>query len=430
MTGTEVVPATRPLRGRVAVPTDKAISHRGAILGALAEGTSVLRGYSPAGDCVSTLEVLHVLGATVTRAGDEVRVGGWGEQGPAEPVGPVDCGRSGTTMRLLCGALAAFPVDLTLTGHPQLLARPMERVAAPLRSMGADVRTDDDGRPPIRLRGGALRGVDYEPPVASAQVKSALLLAGVRATGATTVREPVPTRDHTERLLTAMGVPVHVEAHGGGRRVTVQPGPLRAIELTVPGDFSSAAPLIAAAALVDGSDLTVTSVGLNPTRAGLLSVAARMGASIETVSASRKGDEPAGDVRVRHVPLTAVSVQAGDVPAMVDELPLLGLLATQADGTSEVRGASELRVKESDRIAVLVCGLRALGAHVEELPDGFVVRGPSPLHGGEVDSAGDHRMAMLFAVAGLVATGPVHVRGMESVGDSFPGFLTALEALR
>ena len=425
-----MVPATRPLRGRVAVPTDKAISHRGAILGALAEGTTVLRGYSSAGDCLSTLQVLQVLGATVARTGDDVLVGGWGERGPTEPVGPLDCRRSGTTMRFLCGALAGFPVDLTLTGDPQLLGRPMERVAAPLRSMGADVRTDADGRPPIRVRGASLRGVDYEPPVASAQVKSAVLLAGLRAAGPTTVREPVPTRDHTERLLSAMGARVRVEAHAGGRSVTVETGPLRAIELTIPGDVSSAAPLVAAATLVPGSDLTIAGVGLNPTRAGFLTVAARMGASVETAGASREGGEPAGNLRVRHAPLTAVSVDGRDVPAMVDELPLLGLLATQAEGASEVRGAGELRVKESDRIAVLVQGLRALGADVAELPDGFVVRGPSPLHGGEVDAAGDHRMAMLFAVAGLVATGPVHVRGMESVGDSFPGFLDALEALR
>jgi 3-phosphoshikimate 1-carboxyvinyltransferase len=426
VTTTEVLPATGPLRGRVAVPTDKAISHRGAILGALAEGTTVVRGYSPAGDCASSLGAVRALGASVTRTGDEVRIQGWGERGPAQPGDAVDCGRSGTTMRLVCGALAPFPIDVTLTGDPQLLARPMDRVAVPLRAMGADVATAQGGRPPIRLTGGDLHGVDYTSPVASAQVKSAVLLAGLRADGPTTVVEPVRTRDHTERLLRAMGA--HVTTANGS--VTVQPGALTGIELTVPGDVSSAAPMLAAAAMVPGSDLTVAGVGLNPTRAGLLEALASMGADIATQAGPDQGGEPRGDVRVGHAPLGPVTVRERDVPAMVDELPLIGVLATQADGITEVRGAGELRVKESDRIAVLVAGLRVLGADVEELADGFVVRGPSRLCGGDVDAAGDHRMAMVFAVAGLVASGPVRVRGMDSVGDSFPGFLSALQGVR
>jgi 3-phosphoshikimate 1-carboxyvinyltransferase len=331
---------------------------------------------------------------------------------------------------LLCGAVAPFPIDVTLTGDPQLLARPMERVAAPLRSMGAGVTTADAGRPPIGLRGGHLRGIDYAMPVASAQVKSAVVLAGLGADGRTTVREPVPTRDHTERLLAAMGGHVTTDASGTEQMVVIEPGSLAGVDVTVPGDVSSAAPLVAAAALVPGSDLTVAGVGLNPTRAGLLAALSRMGASIETERADDAGGEPRGDVRIRQAPLGAVSVDADGVPAMVDELPLLGLLATQADGTSEIRGASELRVKESDRIAVLCAGLRALGADVEELPDGFAISGPTALSGGDVDSAGDHRMAMVFAVAALIAGGPVRVRGMESVTDSFPGFLAALQGLR
>jgi 3-phosphoshikimate 1-carboxyvinyltransferase len=389
-----------------------------------------VRGYSPAGDCASTLGAIRSLGARVLSDGVEVRIDGWGDRGPAGTEESVDCGRSGTTMRLLCGALAPFPVDVTLTGDPQLLARPMERVAAPLRSMGADVMTADGGRPPIEMRGGGLRGIDYAMPVASAQVKSAVLLAGLGASGPTTVREAVPTRDHTERLLAAMGACVATEERGTERSVSIEPGSLAGVDVSVPGDVSSAAPLVAAAAMVAGSDLTVAGVGLNPTRAGLLAALSRMGASIETEGTADGGGEPRGDVRVRHAPLGAVSVIAAEVPAMVDELPLLGLLATQAVGTSEIRGAGELRVKESDRIAVLVAGLRALGADVEELPDGFAITGPTPLSGGDVDSAGDHRMAMVFAVAALTAGGPVRVRGMESVGDSFPGFLTALEELR
>jgi 3-phosphoshikimate 1-carboxyvinyltransferase len=430
VTASEVQPATRPLRGRVAVPTDKSISHRAAVFGALASGTTVVRGFSPAGDCASTLSAIRSLGARVLSDGDAVRIEGWGEGGPAAPAAPVDCGRSGTTMRLLCGALAPFPAGVTLTGDEQLLARPMERVAEPLRSMGATVTTTDGGRPPIDLRGGALRGIGYEMPMASAQVKSAVLLAGLGAVGSTTVREPVPTRDHTERLLAAMGARVTIENGKRGRSVVVEPGPLRGVETVVPGDLSSAAPLLAAAAIVPGSDLTVVGVGLNSTRAGLLAALARMGAPIDTDPGPEAGGEPRGDVRIRHAPLAAVSVGADDVPAMVDELPLLGLLATQAEGTSVIQGAAELRVKESDRIAVLLAGLRSLGASVEELPDGFAISGPTPLSGGDVDSAGDHRMAMVFAVAALIAAGPVRVRGMESVGDSFPGFLAALEDLR
>jgi 3-phosphoshikimate 1-carboxyvinyltransferase len=414
----------------VSVPTDKAISHRAALFGALASGTTVVRGYSPAGDCASTLAAIRSLGARVLSDGGEVRIDGWGDRGPAGAEAPVVCGRSGTTMRLLCGAVAPFPVEVTLTGDPQLLARPMERVAAPLRSMGARVTTADGGRPPVELRGGDLRGIDFAMPVASAQVKSAVLMAGLGADGTTTVREPVPTRDHTERLLAAMGARITTDQAGPGRSVVVEPGSLRGIDVTIPGDVSSAGPLVAAAALVPGSDLTVAGVGLNPTRAGLLATLSRMGASIDTEAAPDAGGEPRGDLRIRHAPLQAASVGASDVPAMIDELPLLGLLATQAEGISQVRGADELRVKESDRIAVLVAGLRALGANVEELTDGFVVTGPTPLSGGDVDSAGDHRMAMVFAVAALIADGPVRVRGMESVGDSFPGFLAALEELR
>jgi 3-phosphoshikimate 1-carboxyvinyltransferase len=430
MNGAEVLPATRPLRGTASVPADKAISHRGAILGALANGTTIIHGYSAAGDCRSTLAVLRGLGVAVDEDGNTVRVAGWGARGPAEPRAPLDCGRSGTTMRLMSGALAGFPVKAVLTGDPQLLARPMERVAEPLRAMGATVATAAGGVPPIGLRGGSLHGIDYELPVASAQVKSAVLLAGLRASGATTVTEPVPSRDHTERMLRAMGAAVDVSKDGDGRRrVRVEPSGLEGVEVTVPGDPSSAAPLLVAAALVSGSDLTVAGVGLNPTRTGLLDALRRMGAEIEA-TATTDGSEPIGDVRILQRPLRGTVVDAPEIPSMVDEIPLLGLLATQADGVTEVRGAEELRVKESDRIAVLANGLTALGADVEELPDGFVVTGPTPLHAGYVKAAGDHRMAMTFAVAALIASGPVHVSGMQTIADSFPGFMATLQGLR
>lgn len=421
-----------PLSGRCRVPADKAISHRAAILGALAEGTSRVRGFSPAGDCRQTVGALRGLGVRVELAEEEagpvlhptllVRGKGW--EGLRPPTGPLDCGRSATTMRLLAGVAAGLPFGCVLTGDRQLLRRPMDRVAEPLRRMGAGVALRPGGLPPVAVRGGSLRGIEYRLPVASAQVKSCVLLAGLRAAGTTAVVETVPTRDHTERLLEAMGAPV-------GRRpgwVSVSPGPLDPIDLAVPGDVSSAAAILAGALLVPGSDVVVEEVGLNPLRTGFLRVLDRMGARVEVVSTS-DGVEPVGTVRVRHEPLHGTLVEAAEVPSLIDELPLLAVLATRAEGVTEVRGAAELRVKESDRISGLVAGLRALGARVEELPDGFVVVGPTPLRGGRCDARSDHRLAMAFAVAGLVAEGPVEVVGMEFVADSFPGFEATLRAL-
>ncbi len=281
----------------------------------------------------------------------------------------------------------------------------------------------------MSIEGGTLTGIEYRLPVASAQVKSAVLLAGLRASGATTVVEAVPTRDHTERLLAWAGVSLRRVQAAGEVLTTVRPADPAPFEMTVPGDLSSAAPLIAAAALVPGSDLAVRGVGLNPTRAGFLRALERMGAWVE-VTPSSGGPEPCGDVRVRHGPLRGLGVDSVYVPSLIDELPLLGLIATQAEGVTEVRGASELRVKESDRVAGLVAGLRVLGADAQETEDGFVVRGPTPLLGGRCDALADHRLAMTFVVAGLVASGPVGVEGMGFVADSFPGFLEALEGLR
>jgi 3-phosphoshikimate 1-carboxyvinyltransferase len=328
-------------------------------------------------------------------------------------------------MRLAAGMLAADPGPFELTGHPQLLARPMERVAVPLRAMGADVQTGPGGGPPLRIRGGGLSGIDYELPVASAQVKSAVLLAGLGASGETAVVERIATRDHTERLLAATGIDVR----SSGERVILRPGIPAAFDLTVPGDLSSAASLLAAAAILPGSDLLLEGVGLNPTRMGLVRVFQRMGGTAEVVRLT-DGIEPSGDLRLRHAPLQAVTIAPGDVPGVIDELPLIALMATQAEGVTEVRGAEELRVKESDRITGMVVGLRGLGAQAEELPDGFVIRGPTTLSGGRCDARSDHRLAMAFTLAGLVASDPVTVEGLEFVGDSFPGFLQALEALR
>jgi 3-phosphoshikimate 1-carboxyvinyltransferase len=308
----------------------------------------------------------------------------------------------------------------------------MDRVADPLARMGARIETDD-GRAPVELDGGQLHGIDYALPVSSAQVKSALLLAGLRASGTTSLTEPHPSRDHTERMLAAMGAPIE----SGRGRASVRAGALSAVDVTIPGDLSSAAPLLAASALLPGSDLTVTGVGVNPTRAGFLRVLQRMGADVQALSTNADasagdgaGGEPVADVRVLSTPLRSTAIDASEAPSMIDEVPLIGVLATRAEGRTQVRGVADLRMKESDRIAALVTGLRALGARIEEAPDGFVVEGPTRLAGGPCDARADHRLAMAFAVAGLVADGPVHIDGMEFVGDSFPGFLVALDALR
>ncbi|HEY1331541.1 MAG TPA: 3-phosphoshikimate 1-carboxyvinyltransferase, partial [Actinomycetota bacterium] len=388
MTVAEVRPAAGPLSGATRVPPDKSISHRAAILAALADGTSRIRGYSPAGDCAATLSVLRALGVDVRRGGDDVTIEGQGDREFSPPPDALDCERSGTTMRLMAGALAGRPLRVVLTGDPQLRRRPMDRVADPLARMGARIETDD-GRAPVELDGGQLHGIDYASPVSSAQVKSALLLAGLRASGTTSLTEPHPSRDHTERMLAAMGAPIE----SGPGRASVRAGALSAVDVTIPGDLSSAAPLLAAAALLPGSDLTVTGVGVNPTRAGFLRVLQRMGADVQVLSTNADvsagdgaGGEPVADVRVRPTPLRSTAIDASEAPSMIDEVPLIGVLATRAEGRTQVRGVADLRMKESDRIAALVTGLRALGARIEEAPDGFVVEGPTRLAGGPCDA--------------------------------------------
>jgi len=422
--------STRGLHGTCRVPGDKSISHRAALLGSLAPGPSVITGFSPAGDCRSTLAALRRLGAEITVVGDLVEVGAGLARASRGVCAEVDCGRSGTTMRLLAGIVASTGGEFLLTGHPQLLRRPMGRVAEPLRAMGAVVELADGGVPPMHIRGAALGGITYTPAVASAQVKSAILLAGLSAVGATTVVEAVATRDHTERLLAGMGARISVDRRGPSCQVRLEPGPLTPLHMRVPGDASSAAVIAAAAALVPGSDVLLAGVSANATRTGFLRVLEAMGAQVETIRQGCDGQvEPVADFRIKHRPLNAVRIGAEEVPFIIDELPLVGLLATQATGTTEVVGAQELRVKESDRIRGLVEGLRRLGADAEELPDGFVVRGRAALRGGVCDSMLDHRLAMTFSLAGLIAEGPVEVSGLEFVDDSFPGFLECLGAL-
>jgi 3-phosphoshikimate 1-carboxyvinyltransferase len=424
-----VVRPADAVRGRLRVPGDKSISHRYAILAALADGRSTIRNYAPGADCRSTLDCLTALGVSLTNGDDPggpVVVEGRGVGGWRRATAPVDCGNSGTTMRLLAGALAGHAFVTTLVGDLSLSRRPMRRVVRPLTRMGARLDAAAGDRPPLIVYGAPLHGIEYVAEVPSAQVKSAVLLAGLHATGTTAVVEPAATRDHTEHALEAFGVHVARE----GRRVALAGGQrLVARDLEVPGDLSSAAfPAVAAAAL-PGSDVTIEGVGLNPSRAALLDVLRRFGALVEATVEDRRHGEPVGRVRVRHGGLAPVEIGPAEVPEIIDELPALAALGTVGGGVS-VSGAAELRVKESDRIAALVAGLRAMGADAEERPDGFTIRPARRLRGGSVDAHGDHRLAMAFAVAALGATGPTEISGADVVAVSYPGFFADLDRLR
>lgn len=412
------------LAGTARVPSDKSISHRAAIISALSSGTCSIRDYSPAADCGSTLSCLESLGTVVSRRGRDIAIEGRGDRGFVEPAAPLDAGNSGTTMRLLAGALAPFDLEVTITGDESLLSRPMARVAEPLTLMGAGVELHANGRPPLMIRGGRLRGIEYSPPVASAQVKSAILLAGLGAGGDTTVIELAATRDHTERMLALSGIDVCCE----GLSVSLTPGVPQAFDLSIPGDFSSAAFLITAALLVPGSDITIQGVGLNPSRTGFLDLLERMGADVET-SIDQDGCEPAGSVRAKAGDLEAIDVGAGDVALAIDEIPLLALLATSARGRTSINGAGELRAKESDRLAATSRTLQELGVKIEEGEDWLTIEGPVRLSGSRVESSGDHRIAMMAAVAGLWASGRTTVEGWEWADISFPGFAQVLRSL-
>jgi len=415
------VPAAAPLRGDVRVPGDKSISHRAVMFTALAKGTSRIRGFLEGEDTRATARIFGQMGVRIeTSAPGERVVHGVGLHGLHAPAGVLDCGNSGTAMRLLAGVLAGQAFDTTLTGDASLSRRPMRRVTEPLARMGAIIETGEGGVPPLRIRGGhALQGIEYTLPVASAQVKSALLLAGLYAQGETVVAEPKPTRDYTERMLAACGWPIAFEP---GRAELTGGHALRAVDIDVPADFSSAAFFIVAATLVPGSEIRLRAVGVNPRRTGLLHVLRGMGANIGEENARLAGGEPVADLVVRHAPLHGIEVPVEHVADMIDEFPILFVAAACAEGTTVIRGAAELRVKESDRIAVMAAGLRRLGSHIEETPDGAMIDG-GRLRGGNVDSHGDHRCAMSFAVAGAVATGGVTIADCANVATSFPGFV-------
>jgi len=416
-------------QGRVMVPGDKSISHRALILGALAQGRTRIRNWLPAEDCWSTRRCLQAMGVVITDGPDgEVVVEGGGPQALREPDGILDCGNAGTAMRLLLGVVAGLPLFAVLDGDGSLRRRPMRRVTEPLLHMGARV----DGRvggasAPLAIRGGNLRGIRWRPEVASAQVKSAILLAGLLAAGETVVEEPAPTRDHTERMLRGFGARVAVE----GARVALEGGQvLSARDVDVPGDLSAAAFFLAAAAILPGSRVTVPAVGVNPGRTGFLDVLAEMGAEV-TLSAERDvTGEPVADVTVAAPAggLRGVRIGGDLVPRLVDEVPVLAVVAACARGETVIHDAADLRAKESDRLNVMARELARLGADIEERADGLRVVGGARLRGAEVQSAGDHRVAMALAVAGLAASGETVIAGSESVAISFPGFAQALAA--
>ena len=418
------------MQGDLAVPGDKSMSHRAVMLGAVAEGESDISGFGASEDTLATAAAMRALGAAVDVDGERVRIEGVGLRGlrpPAERA-PIDCGNAGTLMRLLPGLLAGQEGRFELVGDESLSRRPLDRIAEPLTRMGVRVETVD-GHAPLVVEGGPLDPIRYELQMASAQVKSCILLAGLYAgDGPTVVVEPAATRDHTERLLEAAGARV-------GRKVrqpSVWPASrLRPLQLEIPGDFSAAAPFILAATLLAGSKLRVHGVGINPTRTGFLSVLQRMGARVSTFHRGSAGGEPVADLEIEAAELVATEIHGDEVPALVDELPLFALAAGMAHGESVVTGAGELRVKESDRIETVKQVLRPLGIHIETRHDGFRVRGvpTRPKGGGLVDAGGDHRIAMLAAVAGLVSREGVEIEGAECVAVSFPNFFAALNSL-
>jgi len=426
------VSPARAVTGELRVPGDKSISHRYALLAAIADGPSTIANYAPGADCASTLACLASLGAIVSRTpapddGDPpiVTIQGRGLRGLVAPAAPLDCGNSGSTMRMLGGVVAAHPFVSTLIGDASLSRRPMRRIIGPLTQMGATVTAGPGDRPPVVIHGASLSGIQFAPDTPSAQVKSAVLLAGLQAAGETRVVEPASTRDHTERALAAFGAAPQIE----GRTVTLRGGQrLSGRRLRVPGDISSAAFWAVAAAAMPGSDVTITGVGLNPSRAGLLDVLRRFGAQVDTLVEDHWNGEPVGRLRVRHGAMRDLVIAPEEVPEVIDELPVLATLGTFG-GSVTVSGAGELRVKESDRIAELVAGLRAMGADADERPDGFQVRAGGRLTGGTVHANHDHRLAMAFAIAALGATGPTLIEGADAVAVSYPAFFEDLARL-
>ncbi len=416
------------LRGLALAPGDKSMSHRAVMLASLAEGTSTIWGFLDAADCIHTALAMVEMGVSVRGLpGTELEIDGVGLRGLLPPDGPLDMGNSGTGMRLLLGVLAGQDFEATLTGDESLSGRPMDRIATPLEMMGATVTgRGERALPPVTVSGGQLRGIEYHSPMASAQVKSAVLLAGLNADGPTTIVEPSRSRDHTERMLKAMGADIETDE----RSVTLRPGrPLQACEMTVPADFSSAAFAVAAGLLVPGSEVAAQGVLLNRTRTGLVEALAAMGVNLAVGQRWRVAGELVGNLAGETAALTGAEIGGDLIPRMIDEVPLLAVLATQAEGTTVIRDAAELRVKECDRLAAMANVLGAMGARVQEREDGLIIEGPSSLRGATVDSHGDHRVAMSAFVAGLVAEGETVIDNTDCIATSFPEFVELMREL-
>jgi len=422
-----------PIRADITVPGDKSMSHRSAMFASLAEGRSVITGFLEAEDCLSTVGAMRSLGAHIEHTGEGTFIieGTGGRL--SQPAGDVDCGNSGTTMRLLSGIVASHPIRTRMTGDASLSKRPMGRVIKPLSEMGARFTAEGgDGKPPLVVEGGVLKPLSYEMPVASAQVKSAVLLAGLSAEGETSVVEPAACRDHTERMLQEFGVTLDLgKADANGRRRIALKGPqrLKARDFAVPGDISSAAFWLVAASAKKGSDVTIKGVGLNPTRTGIISVLQRMGASIEVTPLDPNAAEPLGTLRILGGDLHGTVIEGAEIPNVIDELPVLAVAGALAKGKTIIRDAKELRVKETDRIAAVAGNLRSMGAQVTETEDGMEIEGGHPLHGATLQCFHDHRIAMAFAIAGLFASGETVIEQVECVATSYPTFGATLESV-
>ncbi len=415
-----VTPARGPLRGTITVPGDKSITHRALILGGLAHGVTHITGYSKGEDCFNTLRVIRALGIEISEEPDRLTVTGKGLWGFTEPSNVLDCGNSGTGLRLLAGVLAGQKFFSVLTGDASLRNRPMGRVVKPLRQMGTTISGRKNGDlAPLSIQGGRLRGMRYESPVASAQIKSCVLLAGLFAEGTTTIQEPMKSRDHSERMFSYLGIPLQVEdctVHVQGQQ-SYEGKPL-----SVPGDISAAAFFLVAASIVPDSEIVLAGIGLNPERIGILDVLLAMGADIATLNTRDEAGEPVGDLHVRATQLKGITIGPDMIPKTIDELPILCVAAALAEGETRITGAQELRVKETDRIHAMALELARIGVNVEEQPDGLVIQGSSRLRGAQCQSYGDHRVAMSLAIAGLVADDPIGIEGVECVETSFPGF--------
>lgn len=411
--------------GSLRIPGDKSVSHRGLLFGALAQGTTLVRHILKSGDVLSTAQCLKDMGVKIEIGETLTKVQGVGVQGLKAPSRVLDCGNSGTTMRLLMGVLSGQRFECELTGDDSLTKRPMKRVAEPLRQMGARFELTRNDFAPLKISGGPLKGINYELPVASAQIKSAILLAGLLAQGETKLTGKIVSRDHTERLLPHFGAQVRLTRES----VSIQGGQkLNGSEVLVPGDPSTAAFWMAAALMIPGSNLSLLDIGLNPSRTGFIKVVQRMGASLQ-IGMTQEKPEPIGTLKLSHSQLQGVNISPEEVPSLIDEIPILAILATQAHGRTEIRGAEELRVKESDRLEAVAQNLKAMGAQIETLPDGLIINGPQKLKGATIESFHDHRIAMAFSVAGLIAQGSTEILNSECVGISYPNFYIHLKEL-